>query len=158
MSPWIAGRRLVPRLALLLLPLVIAACGTITTSLAPASPTDFPGLTGRLAKVKIVVADYVSGDAGCSDPDLVSAAISFHASGLDQVAPVKMYIYVFRNQPAFDRHIGQIGPCAQAFVTDPTTYEQIEEPPYVVVGQGPWAPQFKAAFQTVLAAAAGGGG
>ncbi len=51
-----------------------------------------------------------------------------------------------------------IGPCAQAWVTDPETYEEIQESPYVVAGQGPWAPAFEAAIREVLAAAAGTGG
>ena len=156
-SPAVARRAI--RFALLALAsLVLAACGTLSMSAPPATPTDFPGLSGRLHAVGIGVGDYVSGDAGCTDPDLVPASISFHASGLDQAAPVKLYLYVFRNLDAFDRHRDQIGPCAEAFVTDPATYEEIEQSPYVVAGQGPWAPQFEAALRTVLAQAAGTGG
>ena len=79
------------------------------------------------------------------------------ASGLDQAEPVKLYLYIFRNRAAFDRHLGQIGPCATAFVTDPTTYEQVAQSPYVLVGQGPWAPGFEAAIHRVLEQAAGTG-
>lgn len=146
------------RLAPVLLPLVLAACGTIAATEPPATPTDFPGLSGRLNAAKISINDYVSGDAGCTDPDLVPASISFHARGLDQAAPVKLYLYVFRNRDAFERHREQIGPCAEAWVTDPATYEQIEQSPYVLAGQGPWAPQFEATLRTVLEQAAGTGG
>ncbi len=138
--------------------LLFAACGTVSTSPPPATPTDFPGLSGRLHAVGIGVGDYVSGDAGCADPDLVPASISFHASGLDQATPVKLYLYVFRNRDAFERHRDQIGPCAEAFVTDPATYEEIEQSPYIVAGQGPWGPQFEAALRAVLEQAAGTGG
>ena len=138
--------------------LLLAACGTVSTSPPPATPTDFPGLSGRLHAAEISVDDYVSGDAGCTDPDLVPASISFHASGLDQATPVKLYLYVFRNRDAFERHRDQIGPCAEAFVTDPETYEEIEQSPYIVAGQGPWGPQFEAALRTVLEQAAGTGG
>jgi hypothetical protein len=146
------------RLALLLLPIALAACGTIAATEPPATPTDFPGLSGRLNAVKITIDDYVSGDAGCTDPDLVPASISFHARGLDQAAPVKLYLYVFRNRDAFERHRDQIGPCAESWVTDPQAYEQIEQSPYVLAGQGPWAPQFEATLRSVLEQAAGTGG
>jgi hypothetical protein len=150
-----ARARLVTLLALAAL--VVAACSTISTTPPPATPTDFPGLAGRLAKAGIAVDDYVSGDAGCTDGDLVPAAISFHASGLDQAVPVKLYFYVFRDRAAFERHRAQIGPCAQAYVTDPETFEEIEQSPYVLVGQGPWGQQFEARLRSVLEAAAGTG-
>ena len=84
--------------------------------------------------------DWVSGDAGCTDPDLVKSAISFTANGLDEPQPVKVYLYIFNNKDAFNRHLGQVGPCATTFITDPTTYQQVAQSPYVLVGQGPWAP------------------
>ena len=80
------------------------------------------------------------------------------ASGVDQAEPVKIYLYIFRNRAAFDRHREEVGPCAQAFVTDPDTYEEVEESPFIVAGQGPWAPGFEAAVREVLAKAAGTGG
>lgn len=158
MAPSPAGRsraRLLPAVAVAIL---VSACGTISTSAPPATPTDFGGLAGRLNAAKITVDDYVSGDAGCNDPDLVPAAISFHASGLDQAAPVKLYLYVFRDRPAFERHRAQVGPCAQSWVTDPATYEELEQSPYVLAGQGPWATRFEATLRTVLERAAGTGG
>jgi hypothetical protein len=142
----------------LLLPVVLAACGTLTLTAEPATPTDFPGLTGRFNAAQVKVRDWVSGDAGCADPDLIPASISFMASGLDQVEPVKLYLYIFRNRAAFDRHLGQVGPCATSFITDPQTYEQVAQSPYVLVGQGPWAPGFEAAIHQVLERAAGTGG
>jgi hypothetical protein len=142
----------------ILAPLVLAACGSISMSAPAATPTDFAGLVGRLAVVKISVDEYVSGDAGCTDPDLVPAAISFHARGLDQAAPVKLYLYVFRNHDAFERHRAQIGPCARSWVTDPQAFDQVEQSPYILAGQGPWAPRFEAAIRQVLAVAAGTGG
>ena len=134
------------------------ACGVVSSSPPPATPTDFPGITGRLAAAQISVSDYRSGDAGCSDPDLVPTAISFHAAGLDQAAPVMLYLYVFNNRLAWDRHRAQIGPCAQAYVTDPQSFGEIEQSPYIVAGQGPWAPAFEAALREVLVDAAGTGG
>lgn len=157
-----SARRTLPSPAVLVLALVLAvvagACGTISSSPPPATPTGFPGITGRLAAVGISVSDYVSGDAGCTDPDLTPAAISFHAQGLDQATPVKMYLYVFNNRAAWQRHIAQVGPCAQAYVTDPQTFGEIDQSPYVVAGQGPWGPKFEAALRKVLEQGAGTGG
>jgi hypothetical protein len=137
---------------------MLSACGTISISPPPATPTGFPGLTGRLKAAGITVSDWVSGDAGCQDANLVPAAIRFRAAGLDQAAPVTIYLYVFRDRPAFERNRDRIGPCAQAFVTDTATFQEIEQSPYVVAGQGPWAPQFEAALRATLETAAGTGG
>lgn len=135
-----------------------AACGAITMTAPPATPTDFPGLAGRLNAAGIRVADYVSGDAGCDDPDLVPTAIRFDAMGLDQAEPATLYLYIFRNRDAFERHRAEIGACATAYVDDPATFEQIEQSPYVIASQGPWAPEFEAALRRTLEAAAGTGG
>ena len=163
MAPLAAGRPRSARplrLALLLVGLVftVGACGSLLGTEPPATPTDFPGLTGRLKLAGVAVDDWVSGDAGCADPNLVPASISFNASGLDQATPVKIYLYVFRNKDAWERHRDAIGPCAQSWVTDPQTYQELQESPYVVAGQGPWAPAFEAAVRSVLTQAAGTGG
>jgi hypothetical protein len=163
MAPLAAGRPRSPRptrLAALLAVLVLAlsACGGLIGTEPPATPTDFPGLAGRMKLAGVVLDDWVSGDAGCADPNLVPASISFNATGLDQATPVKIYLYVFRNKDAWERHRDAIGPCAQSWVTDAQTYEEIQESPYVIAGQGPWAPGFEAAVRSALATAAGTGG
>jgi len=145
-------------LATVVLSVVVASCGVIPATAPLATPTDFPGLAGRLNAAGIRVADFVSGEAGCDDPDLIPTAIRFRASGLDQIEPATLYLYVFRNRAAFERNRAEIGPCAAAYVVDPETFEQIEQSPYVVAAQGPWAPQFEAALRRVLEAAAGTGG
>jgi hypothetical protein len=150
--------RLAAIIATTVMPLALAACGSITISAPAQTPTDFAGLAGRLAVVKISVDNYVSGDAGCKDPDLVPSAVSFYAQGLDQPTPVKLYWYWFRNHDAFVRHSAQVGPCARAYVTDASTFREVDESPYVLAGQGPWAPAFEAALRRVLAVAAGTGG
>ena len=138
--------------------LVAAACGELLGTEPPPTPTDFPGLTNRMKLAGVVLQDWVSGDAGCSDAVLVPASISFLASGLDQATPVKVYLYVFRNRDAWERHRDAVGPCAQSWVTDPATYEEVQESAYVLAGQGPWAPGFEAAIREVLSSAAGTGG
>ncbi len=163
MSPSLAGRArlvaarraLAATLAVAAIAGTVAACGALTLTPEPATPTDFPGLTGRFNAAGVQVRDWVSGDAGCDNPDLIPASISFMASGLDQATPVKVYLYIFRDRAAFDRHRDQIGPCAESFVTDPQTYEEVEQSPYVVSGQGPWTPGFEAAVRSVLATGGG---
>jgi hypothetical protein len=137
--------------------LVIAGCGTISFTEPPATPTDFPGLTGRLNAAGIKVGSFVSGDAGCTDPDLKKAAIRFTAQGLDQATPATLYLYIFNNRAAFERNRDRIGPCAASFVTDPQTFQEIEQSPYIVASQGPWAPQFETALRATLLKAAGTG-
>ena len=148
-----AGRRL----ALVAVALVAASCGMVSTTPPAATPTDFGGLASLLDPA-IIVKDVVSGDAGCSDPDLVPAAIGFDATGLDQTTPVRLHLYVFRNHAAWERHRNAVSGCAAAFVTDPASFEQVEESPYVVAGQGPWAPSFEAALRRALELGAGTGG
>ena len=137
---------------------LLAGCGTISTTAPPATPTDFPGLAGRLNAAGIKVSDWVSGDAGCDDGDLAKTAIRFQAKGLDQATPATIYLYIFRNRDAFERNRASVGPCAAAFVTDPDTFEEVEQSPYVVASQGPWAPGFEAALRSTLELAAGTGG
>lgn len=165
MASPLAGRPVNPRLTarlgtalLLATTVLLGACGTISTSPPPATPTDFPGLAGRLNAAHIKVADWVSGEAGCTDPELAKTAIQFDARGLDQETPVTLYLYVFRNRDAFERNRERIAPCAATYVTDPETFEQIEQSPYVLAGQGPWAPEFEAALRATLEEAAGTGG
>jgi hypothetical protein len=160
MAPAPAGRRRSRLIAALLIaaPLVLGACGTISMTAPPATPTDFPGLAGRLNAAGIRVADWVSGEAGCEDADLRKTAIRFTAQGLDQAEPVTLYLYVFRNRDAFERNRASVPPCAAAYVTDAATFEQVEQSPYVVASQGPWAPEFEAALRETLETAAGTGG
>ncbi len=137
--------------------LALQGCGTISFTEPPATPTDFAGITGRLNAVGIKVRDYVSGDPGCTDGELAKTAIRFTAEGLDQTTPATIYLYVFRNRDAFQRNLQTIGPCAQAYVTNPQTFEEIEQSPFVLASQGPWAPQFKDVLRKTIEQAAGTG-
>ena len=58
---------------------------------------------------------------------------------------------------SFDRLRATIDGCARSFVTDPETFETVEQSPFVLAGQGPWAPEFEAAIRTALEVAAGTG-
>jgi hypothetical protein len=141
----------------LLLAVVVAGCGTISTSPPAATPADFQGIATELTKRSIVIDRIVSGDAGCDDPVLIPTAIGFDASGLDQTEPVRIYLYVFRNRASFERLRASVDDCARSFVTDAETFETAEQSPYVVAGQGPWAPEFEAAVRAALEVAAGTG-
>jgi len=142
-------------LVVLLLTLV-AACGISTAEPAP-TPADFPGVASEITKQGVLIRDIVSGDAGCQDPVLVPTSIGFTMSGLDQTKPVRTYLYIFRNREAYERLRASVDDCARSFVTDPATFESIEQSPFVLAGQGPWAPGFKAALRTALGVAAGTG-
>jgi hypothetical protein len=137
---------------------LVAACGTISTTPPAPTPADFQGIAIELTKRKIAIDDIVSGDAGCTDPVLIPTAIALTASGLDQTTPVRIYLYVFRDREVFERLRATIDACARSYVTDPETFESIEQSPFVVAGQGPWAPQFEAALRKGLEVAAGTGG
>ncbi len=134
----------------------MAACGISTTPPAP-TPADFQGIAGEMTRRSIVIDGLVSGDAGCPDPTLIPTAIGLTADGLDQVEPVRIYLYIFRDRAAFERLRARVDDCARSFVTDPATFETVEQSPFVLAGQGPWAPQFEAAIRDALEVAAGTG-
>ncbi len=138
--------------------LLLDGCGVVSVTPPAATPADFVGITSELAKRGIGVNHFVSGDAGCADPVLIPTAIAFDAKGLDQAENVRIYLYIFRNREVFERLRASVDTCAASFVTDPETYETVEESPYVLAGQGPWGAEFEAALRAGLAAAAGTGG
>lgn len=142
---------------LIAMALVLASCGTISTTAPAPTPADFQGIATELTRRSIVIDDLVSGDAGCDDPALIPTAIGLTATGLDQGEPVRIYLYIFRNRDAFDRLRPSIDDCARAFVTDPETFESVEQSPFVLAGQGPWAPGFEAAIREALTVAGGTG-
>ena len=150
--------RSLPVAAFALLALVLGGCGALTVTPPAPTPVDFPGLAAELIPLGVRVERIVSGDAGCDDSTLIPTAIGFDAWGQDQADPVRVHLFVFRNRETWERRRGDVPACASAFVTDPTTFEQIEESPYVAAGQGPWAPDFEAALREGLKRAAGTGG
>jgi len=143
--------------ALLLAVLLVAGCGHSAAVPSP-SPADFSGINQQLQAVGISIANITSGDAGCPDATLAPTAIAFDARGLDQDAPVRIRVYIFRNRAAWQRLAGEVADCARAYVTDPSTYESVAPSPFIVSGQGPWAPKFAAAIGRAFTAAAGNGG
>ena len=136
----------------------VAACSFVETTPPAPTPADFPDTAIQLTQRGITLDRVVSGDAGCDDKVLAPTAIAFDASGLDQPTKVRIYLYVFRNRESFERLRATIDDCARNFVTDPETYESLEQSPFVIVGQGPWGPKFKAALRAGLEVAAGTGG
>lgn len=147
-------RLVVARVALAL---AVSACGTISTSPPAPTPADFGGIAAALAKQGVALDNAVSGDAGCTDQDLIPTAIAVDGAGLDQASPVRIYLYIFRNRASFEKLRVNIDTCAQAYVDDPDTFETVEQSPYVLAGQGPWAPRFEAAIRHGLEVAAGTG-
>ena len=137
--------------------LVVSACGVISTKAPAPTPADFQGIAAEFVTRGIVLDHLVSGDAGCTDQKLTQTAIGFDASGLDQAEVVRVRIYIFRDAEAYSRLRSTIDACAAAFVTDASTFEALDESPFVLAGQGPWAPEFKAALRDALHVAAGSG-
>ena len=145
-------------LGLCLCALVVGGCGIVSTSPPAPTPADFSDLAIQLAQRGIVIDHVVSGDAGCDDPVLIPTSIAMDASGLGQTKPVRLYLYVFRTSEVFERLRSTVDECARSFVTDPESFESIDQSPYVLAGQGPWAPAFEAALREGLEVAAGNGG
>ena len=143
---------------LLLVALVAGGCGIVSTSPPAPTPADFSDLAIELTQQGIVIDNVVSGDAGCDDPVLIPTAIAMDASGMGQTKPVRIYLYVFRTSEVFERLRSTVDDCARSFVTDPESFESIDQSPYVLAGQGPWAPAFEAALRKGLEVAAGNGG
>jgi hypothetical protein len=138
--------------------ILLGGCGFVSTTAPPATPTDFPGIASELSRRGIVVDDIASGDAGCDDPELAPTAIRFTAEGLDQGEPTPMFLYIFRNRDAFQRRRADVDECLRSYVTDPQSLGLIESSPFVLVGPGPWAPDFSAELRRGLTEAAGTGG
>ena len=140
-----------------LLVVVVTGCGRSTAVPVP-SPADFTEMVNQMTRGGVTVRDIVSGDAGCTDRTLGPTAIAFTASGLDQIQPVRIRVYVFADRDAWQRLAGSVASCARSYVTDPASYESLAPSPFVVSGQGPWAPGFAAALRAAFSAAAGNGG
>ena len=154
MSP----KRLLALCFVLLTTLAVSGCSFVETTPPAPTPADFQDTAIQLTQHGVVLDRVVSGEAGCDDKVLAPTAIAFDASGLDQPTKVRVYLYIFNNRDAFERLRATIDDCARNFVTDPETYESLEQSPFVIVGQGPWGPKFKAALRSGLEVAAGTGG
>jgi hypothetical protein len=122
------------------------------------TPADMIGIVAELLDEGVTVRDLVSGDAGCEDPDMVASAIAFSARGLDEPEPVPIRVFIFRNAESYQKQRPAVDSCAAAWITDPAAYEAIDVSPFVLTGQGPWPPEFKAALRAALTRAAGNGG
>jgi hypothetical protein len=157
--PTLGGRLTVMLVAFVALVLAsaIAACAVLTEPAPAPTPADFQGIATEIVKRGIAIDHLVSGDAGCDDKVLNPTAIGLDASGKDQAEPVRLYLYIFRNRDAYERLRSAIDECARSFVTDPETFESIESSPFVLAGQGPWAPEFKATLREALTVASGTG-
>jgi hypothetical protein len=137
---------------------ILAGCSVLLETPPPPTPADFAGIAGDMANLGISVDHIVSGDAGCDDPVLRQTAIAFDARGLDQAAPTRVYVYIFRDRDAFERRRQTVDTCARSYATDPAAYQSVEASPYVVAGAGPWGPEFRNAIRAAIVQAAGTGG
>jgi hypothetical protein len=150
-------RRVVPYLATLFIVLVVAGCSFVETVPPSPTPADFQGTAAELAKRGIRIDRVVSGDPGCPDKVLAPTARSFDASGLDQATTVRIYLYMFADRATYERLRTTVDDCARSYVTDPETYQSVEQSPFVLAGQGPWGTAFESALRAGLVVAAGSG-
>ncbi len=149
------GRRHLLLVAVVVL-LAPVAAGCEGGSGAEPSTADFAGTVAELDRVHVAVSDVVSGEAGCDDQTLARTAISFDASGLDQPTPVRIHLYRFRDDAAYDRLRPEVDACARSFVTDPDAYVALDARPFVATSAGPWGPEFTDAVRSALERAAAG--
>ncbi len=137
--------------------LLLAGCSALTDAAPTPTPQPFPGIVGELGRIGVEALSWTAGDAGCSDSTLTATAIRFDADGLDQTSPLQLRIYIFKDRATWDRRSSDVEACVAEWATDPATFEIVRISPYVVAGQGPWPPQFKAALRNGITAAAGTG-
>lgn len=133
----------------------LAGCASLIETQPSPTPQDFGGIVAALGNEGISITNPQSGDAGCSDPNLIPTAISFMASGLGETTPTRLRVYIFGSDASFQRRQPDVDACAAQWATDPATFEFVDATPYIVAGQGPWPPGFKAAVQHALRVAAG---
>ena len=138
--------------------LVLGGCSVLLESSPEPSPADFPGIASELANHGLILDAFTSGDAGCDDPTLAPTAVAFDATGLGIEAPTRLRVYIFRNGATYERRAADVDACAQAWATDPATFEIVNAKPFVLAGQGPWPAAFEAAVRESLQIAAGNGG
>jgi len=140
------------------LALTLAGCGSslevIHGSPSP-TPTDFAGLTQKLANHNLVVDKVVSGDAGCTDQGLAPMAISFTIAGIGEAVPLPARLYTFRNDVSYTRLRATVDTCAAEWVKDPASLLMIDASPYVLVMEGAQDQAFIDALRTSLHEAAG---
>jgi len=140
------------------LALVLAGCGSgleVIHGSPKATPTDFAGLTQKLANHNLTVDTVVSGDAGCTDQGLAPMAISFTIAGLGEASPLPARLFRFRNDESYTKLRATVDTCAAEWVTDPASLLMIDASPYVLVMEGATDQAFIDALRTSLHEAAG---
>jgi hypothetical protein len=140
------------------LALVLAGCGSgleVIHGSPKATPTDFAGLTQKLANHNLIVDMVVSGDAGCTDQGLAPMAISFTIAGLGESSPLPARLFRFRNDESYMKLRATVDTCAAEWVTDPAGLLMIDASPYVLVMEGVTDQAFIDALRTSLHEAAG---
>src|SRR6187397_2333686 len=111
------GGRLTVVLVALGFAVAIGGCGALTERAPAPTPADFQGIATEIVRRGIAIDNIVSGDAGCNDKVLNPTAIGLDASGKDQAAPVRLYLYIFRDREAYERLRSAVDECARSFVT-----------------------------------------
>ncbi len=140
------------------LALLLAGCGSgleVIHGSPKATPTDFAGLTQKLANHNLTVDTVVSGDAGCTDQGLAPMAISFTIARLGEATPLPARLFRFRNDESYTKLRATVDTCAAEWVKDPASLLMIDASPYVLVMEGVTDQAFIDALRTSLHEAAG---
>lgn len=140
------------------LALLLAGCGSgleVIHGSPTSTPTDFAGLTQKLANHNVVVDKVVSGDAGCTDQGLAPMAISFTVAGLGEISPLPARLFRFRNDESYTKLRATVDACAAEWVKDPASLLMIDASPYVLVMEGVSDQALIDALRTSLHEAAG---
>jgi len=140
------------------LALLLAGCGSgleVIHGSPKETPTDFAGLTQKLANHNLTVDTVVSGDAGCTDQGLAPMAISFTIAGLGEATPLPARLFRFRNDESYTKLRATVDTCAAEWVKEPASLLMIDASPYVLVMEGVTDQAFIDALRTSLHEAAG---
>ena len=149
-GPMSVPRRLVPGLAALpfalLAVLVVAGCSYVETVPLRRRPARLPGDRQRARRRRHQDRHVVSGDAGCTDQVLAPTARSFDARAWTRDDRPDLPVHVRRPGDLSSACARRSTLARSSFVTDPETYESVEQSPFVLAGQGPWGTAFEAAL------------
>ena len=149
------GGRLSVALVAIGFAVAIAACGALTEPAPAPTPADFQGIASEIVKRGIAIDNLVSGDAGCDDKVLNPTAIGLDASGKDQDEPVRLYLYISGTA----RPGGSLGDrrVRAEIRHGPGDLRIDRSSPFVLAGQGPWAPGSSDSLREALTVASGTG-
>ena len=141
-----------------MLAVAVAACGPWA---APNRADDVQGVFAELARSDLSISDVVSGESGCTDPELRANAVRFRVAGAGESEPRVVHLFLFKNVAGYNGGKAAVDACQQQFEArsaragGPVT--RLDVQPYRAFGDG-WGPGLTRALHNSLRLAAGNGG